>query len=246
MTVTGPGGFRAAGVAAGIKPSGALDLALVVNDGPLDVAAGVFTRNVSKAAPVLWTQEVLKQQRLKAVVLNSGGANAATGPGGFQDTHATAEKVAEVLGSGAIEVAVCSTGPSGERLPMAAVLSGVDSAVKALDASPEAGLDAAAAVMSTDSKPQQGFAKHDSGWSVGGFAEGAGVLSILTTDAVVDKETLDRALRAATKVTLDGANDTVLVLASGASGIEPTEAALTELLSAVSLRYVEENSAYSS
>ncbi|WP_037818177.1 MULTISPECIES: bifunctional glutamate N-acetyltransferase/amino-acid acetyltransferase ArgJ [Amycolatopsis] len=250
MTVTGPKGFRAAGVAAGIKASGALDLALVVNDGPLDVAAGVFTRNVIKAAPVLWSQEVLKQQKLKAVVLNSGGANAATGPGGFQDTHATAEKVAEVLGAGAIEVAVCSTGLIGERLPMPAVLSGVDSAVKALDAGPEAALNAATGVMTTDTKPKQAFARHDSGWSVGGFAKGAGMLapnlatmlSVLTTDAVADKETLDRALRAATHVTFDrldvdggtSTNDTVLVLASGASGVEPTEAELTELLTKVS------------
>ncbi|MEV0067332.1 bifunctional glutamate N-acetyltransferase/amino-acid acetyltransferase ArgJ [Amycolatopsis sp. NPDC050768] len=249
MTVTGPKGFRAAGVAAGIKASGALDLTLVVNDGPLDVAAGVFTRNVIKAAPVLWSQEVLKQQKLKAVVLNSGGANAATGPGGFQDTHATAEKVAEVLDVGAIEVAVCSTGLIGERLPMAAVLSGVDSAVKALDASAEASLNAASGVMTTDTKPKQAFAKHDAGWSVGGFAKGAGMLapnlatmlSVLTTDAVADKEVLDRALRAATRVTYDrldvdggtSTNDTVLVLASGASGVEPTEAELAEQLTAV-------------
>ncbi|MEV6905275.1 bifunctional glutamate N-acetyltransferase/amino-acid acetyltransferase ArgJ [Amycolatopsis sp. NPDC051372] len=249
MTVTGPKGFRAAGVAAGIKASGALDLTLVVNDGPLDVAAGVFTRNVIKAAPVLWSQEVLKQQKLKAVVLNSGGANAATGPGGFQDTHATAEKVAEVLDIGAIEVAVCSTGLIGERLPMAAVLSGVDSAVKALDASAEASVNAASGVMTTDTKPKQAFAKHDAGWSVGGFAKGAGMLapnlatmlSVLTTDAVADKEVLDRALRAATRVTYDrldvdggtSTNDTVLVLVSGASGVEPTEAELTEQLTAV-------------
>ncbi|WP_370965456.1 bifunctional glutamate N-acetyltransferase/amino-acid acetyltransferase ArgJ [Amycolatopsis sp. cg9] len=254
MTVTGPQGFRAAGVAAGIKASGALDLTLVVNDGPLDVAAGVFTRNVIKAAPVLWSQEVLKQQRLKAVVLNSGGANAATGPGGFQDTHATAEKVAEVLQAGAIEVAVCSTGLIGERLPMPAVLSGVDSAFKALDASAEASLNAATGVMTTDTKPKQAFAKHDGGWSVGGFAKGAGMLapnlatmlSVLTTDAVVDKETLDRALRAATRVTFDrldvdggtSTNDTVLVLASGASGVEPTELELTELLTKVGLDLV--------
>ncbi|MFJ9787842.1 bifunctional glutamate N-acetyltransferase/amino-acid acetyltransferase ArgJ [Amycolatopsis sp. NPDC101161] len=254
MTVTGPQGFRAAGVAAGIKASGALDFTLVVNDGPLDVAAGVFTRNVIKAAPVLWSQEVLKQQRLKAVVLNSGGANAATGPGGFQDTHATAEKVAEVLQAGAIEVAVCSTGLIGERLPMDAVLSGVDSAFKALDASAEASLNAATGVMTTDTKPKQAFAKHETGWSVGGFAKGAGMLapnlatmlSVLTTDAVVDKETLDRALRAATHVTFDrldvdggtSTNDTVLVLASGASGVEPTEAEFTELLTKVSLDLV--------
>ncbi|RJQ84964.1 bifunctional glutamate N-acetyltransferase/amino-acid acetyltransferase ArgJ [Amycolatopsis panacis] len=256
MTVTGPQGFRAAGVAAGIKASGALDLTLVVNDGPLDVAAGVFTRNAIKAAPVLWSQEVLKQQRLKAVVLNSGGANAATGPAGFQDTHATAEKVAQVLGTGAIEVAVCSTGLIGERLPMPAVLSGVDSSVRALDTTPEAGLNAATGVMTTDSKPKEAFARHENGWSAGGFAKGAGMLapnlatmlSVLTTDAVVDKETLDRALRAATRITFDrldvdggtSTNDTVLVLASGASGVEPSEAELTELLTAVSLDLVQQ------
>ncbi|MEC3974048.1 bifunctional glutamate N-acetyltransferase/amino-acid acetyltransferase ArgJ [Amycolatopsis sp. H20-H5] len=254
MSITSPQGFRAAGVAAGIKASGALDLALVVNDGPLDVAAGVFTRNVIKAAPVLWSQEVLKQQRLKAVVLNSGGANAATGPGGFQDTHATAEKVAELLGSGAIEVAVCSTGLIGERLPMDAVLSGVDSAYKALDANADASLAAATAVMTTDSKPKQTHVSHPGGWSIGGFAKGAGMLapnlatmlSVLTTDAVASKEVLDRALRAATQVTFDrldvdggtSTNDTVLVLASGASGVEPTDAELTEQLLAASLDLV--------
>ncbi|RSN17119.1 bifunctional glutamate N-acetyltransferase/amino-acid acetyltransferase ArgJ [Amycolatopsis roodepoortensis] len=254
MTVTQPKGFRAAGVAAGIKAEGKLDLTLVVNDGPLQVAAGVFTRNVIKAAPVLWSQEVLKQQRLKAVVLNSGGANAATGPGGFQDTHKTAEKVAELLEAGAIEVAVCSTGLIGERLPMDALLSGVDTAFESLGTGAEADLAAATAVMTTDTKPKQAVAKHDSGWSVGGFAKGAGMLapnlatmlSVLTTDAVVTPEVLDKALRAATGVTFDrldvdggtSTNDTVLVLASGASGVEPTEAELTELLTAVSLDLV--------
>ncbi|MBB5850863.1 bifunctional glutamate N-acetyltransferase/amino-acid acetyltransferase ArgJ [Amycolatopsis umgeniensis] len=254
MTVTQPKGFRAAGVAAGIKAEGKLDLALVVNDGPLQVAAGVFTRNVIKAAPVLWSQEVLKQRRLKAVVLNSGGANAATGPGGFQDTHQTAEKVAGLFEAGAIEVAVCSTGLIGERLPMDALLSGVDTAFGALGTGAESALAAATAVMTTDSKPKQAVAKHDSGWSVGGFAKGAGMLapnlatmlSVLTTDAVVTPEILDKALRTATGVTFDrldvdggtSTNDTVLVLASGASGVEPTEAELTELLTAVSLDLV--------
>ncbi|MEU9687448.1 bifunctional glutamate N-acetyltransferase/amino-acid acetyltransferase ArgJ [Amycolatopsis japonica] len=254
MTVTQPKGFRAAGVAAGIKAEGKLDLALVVNDGPLQVAAGVFTRNVIKAAPVLWSQEVLKQQRLKAVVLNSGGANAATGPGGFQDTHQTAEKVAGLFEAGAIEVAVCSTGLIGERLPMDALLSGVDTAFGRLGTGDEADFAAATAVMTTDTKPKQAAAKHESGWSVGGFAKGAGMLapnlatmlSVLTTDAVVTPEALDKALRAATGVTFDrldvdggtSTNDTVLVLASGASGVEPTEAELTELLTAVSLDLV--------
>jgi glutamate N-acetyltransferase/amino-acid N-acetyltransferase len=254
VTVTGPQGFRAAGVAAGIKASGALDLALVVNDGPNDVAAGVFTRNVIKAAPVLWSQEVLRHQRLRAVVLNSGGANAATGPLGFGDTHATAEKVGEVLDAGAVEVAVCSTGLIGERLPMAAVLSGVDAAVKALDTTAESGLAAATAVMTTDSVPKQAFVRHADGWSAGGFAKGAGMLapnlatmlSVITTDAVADKETLDRALRAATHLTFDrldvdggtSTNDTVLVLSSGASGVTPSEAELADLLTQVSLDLV--------
>ncbi|KAA9157207.1 bifunctional glutamate N-acetyltransferase/amino-acid acetyltransferase ArgJ [Amycolatopsis acidicola] len=254
MTVTGPKGFRAAGVAAGIKQSGALDLALVVNDGPESAAAGVFTRNAVKAAPVLWSQEVLRHRKLRAVVLNSGGANAATGPGGFQDTHATAEKVGEVFETGAIEVAVCSTGLIGERLPMDAVLSGVDTAAKALDASPEASLNAATAIMTTDTKPKQSWKSHAAGWSIGGFAKGAGMLapdlatmlSVITTDAVLEGDALDAALRAATRVTFDrldvdggtSTNDTVLLLSSGASGVTPALDDFTELLTAVSLDLV--------
>jgi glutamate N-acetyltransferase/amino-acid N-acetyltransferase len=256
VTVTGPKGFRAAGVAAGIKQSGALDLALVVNDGPDHAAAGVFTRNVVKAAPVLWSQEVLRHKRLRAVVLNSGGANAATGPGGFQDTHATAEKVAEVLETGAIDVAVCSTGLIGERLPMPAVLSGVDAAAKALDTTADSALAAATAVLTTDSKPKQALRSHDGGWSVGGFAKGAGMLapnlatmlSVLTTDAVVDPDALDAALRAATRVTFDrldvdggtSTNDTVLVLASGASGITPGLDEFTDVLTAACMDLVQQ------
>lgn len=250
MSVTRPAGFRAAGVAAGIKAGGAADLALVVNDGPGDAAAGVFTTNKVKAAPVLWSQQVLQEGKLRAVVLNSGGANACTGPQGFQDTHSTAEKVADVLGIGAIDVAVCSTGLIGERLPMDAVLSGVDDASKALDATEQAGTDAANAVLTTDSKAKQAFVAHPAGWSAGGFAKGAGMLapnmatmlSVLTTDAVASKEDLATALRAAVDVTfhrldVDGGtstNDTVLVLASGASGIEPSVPELTEILTRLS------------
>lgn len=247
--VTGPAGFRAAGVAAGIKETGALDLALVVNDGPGDAAAGVFTTNKVKAAPVLWSQRVLTQRRLRAVVLNSGGANACTGPGGFQDTHATAERVAGVLDRGAIDIAVCSTGLIGERLPMDAVLSGVDTAATALRDGQDAGLAAATAVLTTDSKPKQAHASHPDGWSVGGFAKGAGMLApnlatmlaVVTTDAVIDGDRLDVALRAATGATFDrldvdggtSTNDTVLVLASHASGVTPSQAEFTELLTAV-------------
>jgi glutamate N-acetyltransferase/amino-acid N-acetyltransferase len=256
VTVTGPKGFRAAGVAAGIKASGALDLALVVNDGPEQAAAAVFTRNAVKAAPVLWSQEVLRHQRLRAVVLNSGGANAATGPGGFQDTHATAEKVAEVLGTGAVEVAVCSTGLIGERLPMDALLPGVDAAAKALEGTPEGGLAAARAIMTTDTVPKQSWKSHAGGWSVGGLAKGAGMLApnlatmlvVLTTDAVVEPDALDAALRAATRVTFDrldvdggtSTNDTVVLLSSGAGGVAPDLDSFTEVLTAVSLDLVHQ------
>ena len=240
--VTVPAGFRASGIAAGIKASG-LDLALVVNDGPNQDAAGVFTRNVVKAAPVLWSQQVLKERTLRAVVLNSGGANAATGPEGFQDTHATAEKVAEALSTedsevGAIEVAVCSTGLIGERLPMDVLLPGVDTATAALSSDPESALHAATAVMTTDSTPKQASAGHPDGWRIGGLAKGAGMLapnlatmlSVITTDAVLSGDLLDTALREATKATFDrldvdggtSTNDTVLLLASGASGVTPS------------------------
>ncbi|PWW54135.1 bifunctional glutamate N-acetyltransferase/amino-acid acetyltransferase ArgJ [Actinokineospora spheciospongiae] len=247
--VAAAGGFRAAGIAAGIKPNGKPDLTLVVNDGPAAVAAGVFTRNKVKAAPVLWSQQVLTTGSLRAVVLNSGGANACTGPGGFQDTHATAEKVADVLGVGAIDVAVCSTGLIGERLPMEAVLTGVETVAKALAHGADASLDAATGVLTTDSHPKQTALAHAGGWTVGGFAKGAGMcapnmatmLSVVTTDAAVDQATADAALRAAVEGTfnrldVDGGtstNDTLLLLVSGASGVTPGAeeftAALTEV-----------------
>jgi glutamate N-acetyltransferase/amino-acid N-acetyltransferase len=238
MSVTAANGFSAVGVAAGIKANGALDLALVVNEGPAATAAGVFTRNQVKAAPVLWSAQVLTGHRLRAVVLNSGGANACTGPGGFQDTHATAERVARALDCGAAEVAVCSTGLIGERLPLDALLTGVDKAAAALANTPEAGLAAASAVLTTDTVPKQAAITR-AGWTVGGFAKGAGMvapslatmLCVLTTDAAVEDSTVDTALRRATAETferldIDGTcstNDTVLLLASGASGIAPEE-----------------------
>ena len=247
--VTAPAGFRAAGIAAGIKPSGAPDLTVVVNDGPSDTAAGVFTSNKVKAAPVLWSQQVLSAGRLKAVVLNSGGANACTGPEGFQDTHATAEKLAEVLGVGAAEVAVCSTGLIGERLPMDDLLPGVETCVAALGTDETSALQAAIAVMTTDRVPKQAALRHPDGWSIGGFAKGAGMcapnmatmLSVITTDAVLDQVQLDHGLRVAAgdtfnRLDVDGGtstNDTVLLLSSGASGItvapEEFTAALTAL-----------------
>ncbi|MCT2586980.1 bifunctional glutamate N-acetyltransferase/amino-acid acetyltransferase ArgJ [Actinophytocola gossypii] len=243
MTINQPKGFRAAGVAAGIKPSGAKDVTLVVNDGPLDLAAGVFTRNTVKAAPVLWSRQVLATGRAKAVVLNSGGANACTGPEGFQDTHATAEHVAATLGLGAVDVAVCSTGLIGARLPMDRIRAGIDAAAATLATTPEAGLDAATAVMTTDTVPKQAAVARD-GWTVAGFAKGAGMcapnmatmLAVLTTDAVLDD--VDTPLRAAVETTfnrldVDGGtstNDTVLLLCSGASGVTPTPEEFAEAL----------------
>jgi glutamate N-acetyltransferase / amino-acid N-acetyltransferase len=255
MSVTAPKGFRAAGVAAGIKENGNKDLTLVVNDGPLDVAAGVFTRNKVKAAPVLWSQQVLQTGRVKAVVLNSGGANACTGPEGFQDTHKTAEHVASTLGIGAIDVAVCSTGLIGARLPMDKLTQGVTTAAGKLAASEEAGLDAAEAVMTTDTVPKQAQGTTD-GWTVGGFAKGAGMcapnmatmLSVLTTDAVLDSEQANKALKTAVDATfntldVDGGtstNDTVLLLCSGASGETPDQESFIERLTQVCLELVKQ------
>lgn len=246
--VTAPAGFRAAGIAAGIKKSGNPDLALVFNEGPDYAAAGVFTRNQVKAAPVLWSSQVLKTGRLRAVLLNSGGANACTGPEGFQDTHTTAEAVAATLSNwgtetGPIEVAICSTGLIGDRLPMQKVLAGVTEIVHELAGGLHGGDDAARAIMTTDTLPKQVALHHslDSGenWTVGGMAKGAGMLApslatmlvVLTTDAVADSAALDQALRKAAARTFDrldvdgscSTNDTVLLLASGASEIRPSQ-----------------------
>ncbi|MEU3631038.1 bifunctional glutamate N-acetyltransferase/amino-acid acetyltransferase ArgJ [Streptomyces fradiae] len=234
MSVTAAKGFTAAGIAAGIKENGNPDLALVVNNGPRRAAAGVFTSNRVKAAPVLWSEQVLKTGELAAVVLNSGGANACTGPRGFQDTHATAEKAAEVLGVGAGEVAVASTGLIGVHLPMDKLLPGVEKA--AAELSEHGGEKAAIAIKTTDTVHRTAVATRD-GWTVGGMAKGAGMLApglatmlvVLTTDADLDAPELDKALRAATRVTFDrvdsdgcmSTNDTVLLLASGASGTTP-------------------------
>ncbi|KZS75921.1 bifunctional ornithine acetyltransferase/N-acetylglutamate synthase [Mycobacterium kansasii] len=246
--VTAPAGFRAAGIAAGIKSSGALDIALVFNEGPDYAAAGVFTRNKVKAAPVLWTQQVLTTGQLRAVILNSGGANACTGPGGFQDTHATAEAVAAELSdwgteTGAVEVAVCSTGLIGDRLPMDKVLNGVRDIVHEMHGGLTGGDDAARAIMTTDTVPKQ-VALHHPKWTVGGMAKGAGMLApslatmlcVLTTDAVAEPAALEQALRRATARTFDrldidgscSTNDTVLLLASGASEFAPSQADLDD------------------
>ncbi|MGB2923078.1 MAG: bifunctional glutamate N-acetyltransferase/amino-acid acetyltransferase ArgJ [Mycobacterium sp.] len=242
--VTAPAGFRATGIAAGLKASGALDLALVFNEGPDHSAAGVFTRNKVKAAPVLWSQQVLTTGRLRAVVLNSGGANACTGPAGFQDTHATAEAVAAALSdwgteTGAIEVAVCSTGLIGDRLPMEKVLAGVEEIVHEMAGGLSGGEEAARAIMTTDTVPKQVALHHQDKWTVGGMAKGAGMLapslatmlSVITTDAVADTAALQHALKRAASRTFDrldidgscSTNDTVLLLSSGASEITPSQ-----------------------
>jgi glutamate N-acetyltransferase/amino-acid N-acetyltransferase len=246
VSVTAAKGFRAAGVAAGIKASGGLDLALVVNDGPSALAAGVFTTNRVKAAPVLWSQQIVADQQVRAVVLNSGGANACTGPDGFADTHATAEKLAAALSIGAGDVAVCSTGLIGERLPMTELLAGVDAAATALG--PNGGEHAAEAIRTTDTVAKQASVSRD-GWTVGGMAKGAGMLApglatmlcVITTDAVIDAFTADQALRSATRQTFDrvdadgcmSTNDTVLLLSSGASEVTPKPTDFAAALRAV-------------
>lgn len=250
MTVTAPQGFRAAGVTAGLKASGRPDLALVVNDGPLQSAAAVFTSNRFPAAPVLWTRQAVADGELHAVVLNSGGANACTGPEGFADTHRTAEHVAEILSAsgaatGAGEIGVCSTGLIGERLPMDLLLPGVDAAAAALSA--DGGMDAAISIMTTDTVPKVVTVRGD-GFTVGGMAKGAGMLApglatmlvVITIDAVAHPDTLAQALAAATRVTFDridsdgcmSTNDTVIAMASGAAMVQPSPAALAEAITA--------------
>lgn len=246
MSVTAAQGFRATGVVAGLKASGAPDLALVVNDGPDHHGAAVFTSNRVEAAPVTWSRQVVSDGRVDAVVLNSGGANACTGAQGFADTHATAEKVAAVLGISAGDVVVCSTGLIGELLPMPSLLEGVERAAGAL--APDGGVDAAAAIKTTDTVHKVAQAPRD-GWTVGGMAKGAGMLApalatmlvVVTTDAVVGQGELEGILRAATAVTFDridsdgcqSTNDTVVLLASGASGVAVDVADLTAAVTEV-------------
>lgn len=250
MSITRPQGFRAAGLAAGIKSTGKHDLALVVNDGPRDTAAAVFTSNRVKAAPVLWSRQAVADGRARAVVLNSGGANACTGPEGFGDTHATAEHLAGVLQVSAQDVLVCSTGLIGERLPLEPLLAGATAAAGALAAGEQADAAAAQAIMTTDTVPKTAEVVLPSGVVVGGMAKGAGMLApqlatmlvVLTTDADVDAATAQQALAEATRTTFDrvdsdacmSTNDTVILLASGASGTAVEAEVLTEAVRAVS------------
>ncbi|WP_407342480.1 bifunctional glutamate N-acetyltransferase/amino-acid acetyltransferase ArgJ [Pengzhenrongella phosphoraccumulans] len=250
MTVTHPRGFRAAGVTAGLKTSGRPDLALVVNDGPLRVAAAVFTSNRVQAAPVVWSRQAVADGVAQAIVLNSGGANACTGPEGFADTHRTAEHTAAALGLSAGDVLVCSTGLIGERLAMGVLLAGITAAAPELAG--DGGPAAATAIMTTDTVPKtvalDRVGADGRPWSVGGMAKGAGMLApglatmlcVLTTDASVDAATADAALRAATAATFDrvdsdgcmSTNDTVALLVSGASGVVVSLAELTAAVTA--------------
>jgi len=253
VSVTAAKGFRAAGVSAGLKASGRPDVALVVNEGPTHVAAAVFTSNRFAAAPVLWSRQVVADGQVRAVVLNSGGANACTGPDGFADTHRTAEHLAWVLGNleagnagiqvGAGDIAVCSTGLIGQKLPMDRLLAGIDAAADAL--SVEGGQSAAVAIMTTDTVPKTTVIDAG-GYRIAGMAKGAGMLApglatmlvVLTTDAAIDAAVAREALREATRLTFDridsdgcmSTNDTVLLMASGASGVGPSQAEFTARL----------------
>lgn len=246
MSVTAPAGFIAAGVAAGIKSSGKQDVAVVVNEGPLDVAAAVFTTNRVQAAPVVWSREAISSGTARAVVLNSGGANACTGARGALDTRKTAEFLADKLDVDAREVLVCSTGLIGELLPMDALLAGVGAALR--ESHDDGGPDAADAILTTDTKSKQAVQLRG-GWSLGGMAKGAGMLNpalatmlvVVTTDAVIDAGLAQAALTEAVRTTFnrldsDGCmstNDTVILMASGASGVEAEAEDFTEALRAL-------------
>ncbi|NEN07570.1 bifunctional glutamate N-acetyltransferase/amino-acid acetyltransferase ArgJ [Diaminobutyricibacter tongyongensis] len=253
MSVTAASGFAAAGVVAGLKSSGKRDLAIVQNLGPLQAAAAVFTTNRCKANPVLWSEQVIGDGIVSAIVLNSGGANCYTGARGFQTTHETAEAVAERLEVSGGDVLVCSTGLIGEQLDLDLLKAGVWDATLAITTdsgvSEAAGLAAAEAIMTTDTRAKQARMSSPEGWTVGGMAKGAGMLApglatmlvVITTDAVLNSEQLDTALRAATRVTFDrldsdgcmSTNDTVALLGSGASGVEPAAEAFADALTSV-------------
>lgn len=246
MSVTAAEGFRAAGVAAGLKTSGQPDVAVIVNDGPLSAAAAVFTTNRCKANPVLWSQEAIKSGSAKAVAINSGGANCYTGSEGFQTTHATAEAVARSLDIGALDVQVASTGLIGVLNNRDALLVGMNKALDEL--SPSGGLNAATAIMTTDTVAKEAVQLAD-GYVVGGMAKGAGMLApalatmlvFITTDADVDAAACDAALREATRTTFDrldsdgcqSTNDTVILMASGASKVKPDRAEFAEAVRSV-------------
>ncbi len=255
MSVTAAQGFEAAGVAVGLKSTGKPDVAVVVNRGPQFVGAAVFTTNRAQANPIIWSKQVIQDGRVDAIVLNSGGANCFTGAFGFQTSHQTAEKAAELLGIGAGDVLVCSTGliGTGDENFRRRVLDGVEQGVQALSSA--GGEDASLAIMTTDSHPKRSVAQQD-GWTIGAMAKGAGMLApglatmlvVITTDAVITPAQADAALREATRVSFDrldsdgcmSTNDQVTLMASGASGIEPDEAAFRAALTAVCLDLAEQ------
>lgn len=243
MSITQPAGFTASGVAAGLKDSGGLDVALVVNNGPRFDAAGVFTTNRISAAPVRWSQTALENGQAKAVVLNSGGANACTGVPGDIDAAAMAKAVAETLDLASHDVLVCSTGLIGERLHMDKVISGIETAGDAL--SEDGSENAAKAIMTTDTVHKVAAASGD-GYSVGGMTKGAGMiapgmatmLAVVTTDAVIDTKLAHKLLTEAVRTTFNRAdsdgcmstNDTVILMCSGASGVVPDSTQIQELI----------------
>ena len=250
MSVTAAMGFTAGSVAAGLKTSGGADLTVVVNEGPHIAGAAVFTTNRAKANPILWSQQAISSGAIKAIVLNSGGANCFTGPEGFQLSHATAEKAANLLGdTGATEIQVCSTGLIGELLPAGAIINGLELALARRDSSPDAGEESARAIMTTDSVPKMSqvtLSTPEGDVTIGGMAKGAGMLApglatmlvVITTDAAIPAEALDAALREATRLSFDrldsdgcmSTNDQVTLMASGASGIAPEHGAFTASL----------------
>ena len=246
--VTVPQGFSAASTTAGIKPSGNPDMALVVNQGPRFDAAAVFTRNRVVAAPVKVTQAALKDgspNELKAAVFNAGNANACNGAQGMTDAKKMAEDTALALGVDVSDIAVCSTGLIGELMPMDKVHGGIDKLAKNLGTEQSHGAGAAAAIMTTDTVPKQTVV-HGQGWTVGGMGKGVGMMApslatmlvCITTDAQASPAALDAALRKACDVTfntldVDGStstNDTVIVMANGASGVEPSQEELDEAI----------------
>ena len=253
MSVTAAGGFRAGSVAAGLAARGGVDLTVVVNDGPLFSAACVFTSNKAKANPILWSEEAIRDGCVRAIVLNAGGANCFTGPEGFALTHQSAETVASALAdTSAGDVLVCSTGLIGEPLPATAVIAGIRAAIIRADDSASSGDESARAIMTTDSRPKTATVAVTTPGGVvtlGGMAKGAGMLApglatmlvVVTTDAVVSPEQLDRSLRHATRLTFDrldsdgcmSTNDQVTLMASGASGVELAEGEFTDALRAL-------------
>ena len=248
MTVTAPQGFRAAGLAVGLKSTGKPDLARVVNDGPHRASAVVFTSNRAQANPIIWSRRVAQNGPARAIVLNSGGANCFTGDFGYETTRLTAEAVAEAISADAERVLVCSTGliGSGDQSFRDKIVKSIPALVERLSADDTS---APAAIMTTDSVEKTATYESGDGWSIGAMAKGAGMLApglatmlvVITTDAKIDDAAADRALRAATATSFDrldsdgcmSTNDQVTLLASGASEVVPDSAEFDDALAGV-------------